>query len=277
MPDAAPEPDSDDEEVQLENAAAAEEEEKEELAVAVPEGFADLAEEAEQVLIPFSDMVHLLVKEGEQLRTLSGPPVMDKTLVGRTVAVRLVDVGWCSGMVVGQSSASTVKSYNYKVRWDAEDVEELWLRGERYVGSSTFSSANDWAELDACGPGSWTLTALSVAPRGVPASVARAGGTFQVTAAVLAAAAARAVQPQPIAVRPAAVRPAVAGTRKAVAKPSPPSRAAAAGAAAGPAGAPRMRRCWRPVCGRDFPEGQGDPNDSLACGNCEHFPSLPAV
>jgi len=47
------------------------------------------------------------------------------------------------------------------VRWDAEDVGAMWLREERYVGSSTYSAANNWAELDACTAGSWTLFALS--------------------------------------------------------------------------------------------------------------------
>jgi hypothetical protein len=60
-----------------------------------------------------------------------------------------------AGLIVALSSKSTVKSYNYRVRFEADDVaESLWLREERYVGSSTVTVENDWAELDGCSAGS---------------------------------------------------------------------------------------------------------------------------
>jgi len=227
----------------------------------------------------FEEMVRLTVKPGEQLRVLAGPPELTKALLDSLVAVRFDADGWCAGQVVAQSSGPRVKSYNYKVRFDADDVQELWLRAERYVGSSTFSAATKWAELDGCSPGSWTLFALSVAPRGMPAAEARGAGAFKVTPAVLAAAAARAVPPQPVALGRPAPRP--------VAVPQPDaSRVAAAPAplaalmkprVAAPAAGPARRTltCWRTGCGRSFIEGQGDQDDELACGLCAHFANLP--
>ena len=41
----------------------------------------------------FCEMVRLTVQPGEQLRVLAGPPQLNKELVGRQVAVRIVDVG----------------------------------------------------------------------------------------------------------------------------------------------------------------------------------------
>ena len=67
----------------------------------------------------FCEMVRLTVQPGEQLRVLAVPPQLNKELVGRQVAVRIVDVGWCAGLVVSQSSGPRVQSYNYKVRFDA--------------------------------------------------------------------------------------------------------------------------------------------------------------
>jgi transposase-like protein len=278
---AAPDLDSDDEDVQLQRAAAEEEEEDFD---APPDGFAEGADDKEEELMLFEEMVRLTVKPGEQLRVLAGPPELTKALLGSLVAVRIVDVGWCAGQVVAQSSGPLVKSYNYKVRFDADDVQELWLRAERYVGSSTFSAATKWAELDGCSPGSWTLFALSVAPRGMPAAEARGAGAFKVTPAVLAAAAARAVPPQPVALGRPAAPPAA---RRAVPQPAvarvaaPPAPMAAlleprtAAPAAGTAR--RMLTCWRAGCGRTFTEGQGDENDKLACGLCAHFANLPSV
>jgi Transposase len=277
VPEAAPPPpDSDDEEVQLQRAAAIEEEE---LVIAPPDGFADAADDEEQVLMLFCEMVRLTVQPGEQLRVLAGPPQLNKELVGRQVAVRIIDVGWCAGLVVSQSSGPRVQSYNYKVRFDADDVQELWLREARYVGSSTFSAANNWAELDACGAGSWTLIALSVAPRGVPVAEARGGGgAFRVTPDVRTAA--RAVPPQPVALGRPAAPPAArrAVPQPAVAPPAPMAALLEPRTAAPAAGtARRMLTCWRAGCGRTFTEGQGDENDKLACGLCEHFANVPSV
>ena len=185
---------------------------------------------------------------------------------------------WCAGLVVAQSSGDKVKSYNYKVRFDADDVaEKLWLREERYVGSSTVTAENDWAALEGCAAGSWTLFAVSVAPRGVPAAVARGGGGVP---APFALGAARAGPPPPVALRPSSARQPIAPSRAAIAAPpSPlagllePVATSAPGAAAGP----RLLHCWRSGCGRMFAEGQGDVDDTRACGMCEHFAQLPPV
>jgi hypothetical protein len=253
------------------------------LVIAPPDGFADAADNEEQVLMLFCEMVRLTVQPGEQLRVLAVPPQLSKELVGRQVAVRIVDVGWCAGLVVSQSSGPRVQSYNYKVRFDADDVQELWLREARYVGSSTFSAANNWAELDACGAGSWTLIALSVAPRGVPVAEARGGGgAFRVTPDVRTAA--RALPPLAPCAGPPSRAP-CSPSRRAAARSSP--RCCSAGAYGGAAGARtaapaagtarRMLTCWRAGCGRTFTEGQGDENDKLACGLCEHFANVPSV
>ena len=204
LPEIAPEPSSDDDEVDVQLGDAHDASDDDEVEPA-PEGFAFDKDDPEEELMTFAEMVRLLVKPGEQLRVLPGPPPLDSTLVGRHVAVRVVDVGWCAGFVVGQSSGPTVKSYNFKVRFDADDEDKLWLRESNYVGSSNFSASNNWAELAGCPAGSWTLFALSVAPRGVPASVARAaGGSFQLTEAAKAEMMRRAasLKPVPVAPRP---------------------------------------------------------------------------
>ena len=209
LPEIAPEPDSDDDDdVDVQLGGAQDASDDDELAPA-PEGFAFDKDDPEEELMTFAEMVRLLLKPDEQLRVLPGPPPLDSTLVGRHVAVRVVDVGWCAGLVVGQSSGPNVKGYNFKVRFDADDEDKLWLRESNYVGSSTFSASNNWAELAECPAGAWTLFALSIAPRGTPASVARAGGGgsgFQLTDAAKAEAARRAarLQPVPVAPRPAA-------------------------------------------------------------------------
>jgi hypothetical protein len=137
----------------------------------------------------FDEMVKLASGPGEQFNVLSGPPALDRTLVGKTVAVRVVDVGWCAGTVVRASSSAAVKSFNYAVRFDADDVMELWLKPERYVGVATANAANSWGGLDQAIASSWTLYGLSVLPRA-------GAGRFELTEAARAAVAARAL-PRP--------------------------------------------------------------------------------
>ena len=116
-------------------------------------------------LMSFSDMVKLAVSPGEQLRMLSAMPPLDANLVGKCVAVRIVDVGWCAGQVCGRSSSKDVVSYNYKVRYDADDVQQHWLTEARYVGSGGASAANDWDGMDAHPSGSWAVFGKSVLPQ----------------------------------------------------------------------------------------------------------------
>ena len=126
-----------------------------------------------------------------------------------------------------------------------------------------------------------TLFALSVAPRGMPAAEARGAGAFKVTPAVLAAAAARAVPPQPVALGRPAPRPAAVPQPDAARVAAAPAPLAAlmkprvAAPVAGPAR--RTLTCWRTGCGRSFIEGQGDQDDERACGLCAHFANLPSV
>ena len=87
---AAPDLDSDDEKVQLQRAAAEEEEEDFD---APPDGFAEGADDKEEELMLFEEMVRLTVKPGEQLRVLAGPPELTKALWGSLVPLRIVDVG----------------------------------------------------------------------------------------------------------------------------------------------------------------------------------------
>jgi hypothetical protein len=125
-------------------------------------------------LLSFAEMVKMTVAPGDQLRMLSATPPLDATLVGKRVAVRNVDIGWCAGKVCHRTSRSTVTSYNYAVRYDADDVQEQWLTAERYVGSSIACAENDWNGLDAHPPGSWAVFATSVLPRASEAG--RVGG-----------------------------------------------------------------------------------------------------
>ena len=274
VPEAAPEPDSDDEAVQH----AAEESESE-LADEPPLDFETAADDPEETIVLFDEMVAQLLKPDEQLRLQPAPQQLDKALVGRFVAVRVTDVGWCAGQIVGQSSRASVKSYNYKVRFDAGDVSDVWLRDERYVGSSTLTAAN-WSELDACPAGSWTLFALSVAPRGVPASIARAGarGGFVVTPQAVAAAAARTVPPANlVGVAPAApTGPSRVGSMPAPLAalvgqapvpppfrvPPPPPQLLRPTASA----APFYRQCW--TCRRWFPPAEAHAEDPSSCYTC---------
>jgi len=78
-----------------------------------------------------------------------------------------------------------------------DDVAELWLRPERYVGVATATAANSWGGLDQAIASSWTLYGLSVLPR---AGASR----FEVTDAVRAAVAARELPRQPPPAPPAA-------------------------------------------------------------------------
>ena len=66
---------------------------------------------------------------------------------------------------VRRSSSSTVLSYNYAVRYDADDEQQHWLTEPRYVGNNVASAENDWSGMDAHPPGSWAVFTTSVLPR----------------------------------------------------------------------------------------------------------------
>jgi hypothetical protein len=131
----------------------------------IQEFSADDSEITPEELMGFAEMAKLAILSGEQLRMMSAMPPLDASLVGKRVAVRIVDIGWCAGKICGQSSSAAVKSYNYTVRYDADDVQQHWLTEARYVGNSNACAANDWAGMDAHPPGSWAVFATSVLPR----------------------------------------------------------------------------------------------------------------
>ena len=56
-------------------------------------------------------------------------------------------------------------SYNYAVRYDADDEQQHWLTEPRYVGSNIASAENNWSGMDAHPPGSWVVFTTSVLPR----------------------------------------------------------------------------------------------------------------
>jgi hypothetical protein len=150
-------------------------------------------DDAEAALMTFADMVKLTLRPGEQLRLISGPPPLDKSLIGKTAVVRIVDVGWCAGTVVRASSSANVKSYNFAVRFDADDIME-WAR---YVGITTACAENAWGGLDKALASSWSLYGVSVLPRAP-------GGRFALTDAAREAVAARALLLRPAPVLPPA-------------------------------------------------------------------------
>ena len=93
--------------------------------------------------LTFGEMVKLVISPCEQLRMMSATPLLDATLVGKRVAVRIVDIGWCAGKVCHRSSSAAVQSYNYAVRYDADDVQLHWLTEARYAGSSKANAASE--------------------------------------------------------------------------------------------------------------------------------------
>ena len=122
-------------------------------------------DEPELELLTFGEMVKLVISPCEQMRMMSATPLLDATLVGKRVAVRVVDIGWCAGKVCHRSSSAAVQSYNYAVRYDADDVQLHWLTEARYAGSSKANAANDWDGMDALPAGSWAVFATSELPR----------------------------------------------------------------------------------------------------------------
>jgi transposase-like protein len=131
-------------------------------------------------LMSFAEMVKLTLESGEQMRMLSTAPPLDANLVGMRVALRVVDIGWCAGTVCGRSSSAEVISYNYSVRYDADDVQQHWLKEARYVGNAVASAENDWHGMDAHPPGSWAVFYTGVLPR-----APQAGRTADLRAAPL--------------------------------------------------------------------------------------------
>lgn len=64
--------------------------------------------------ISFEQMVSAALRDGEQWRFMPTAPPLDASLLGKYVAVRVSNVGWCVGRVSGRSAHGT-KSYNFKV------------------------------------------------------------------------------------------------------------------------------------------------------------------
>ena len=121
-------------------------------------------------LITFEQMVSDALRDGEQWRFIPAAPLLDASLVGKYVAVRVSDVGWCAGKVSGRSAHGT-KSYNFKVTYDAEDVAQHLFSAAEYVSNvvSTAADAPDkWAPLAACKPGAWVALMKGVLPRMQP-------------------------------------------------------------------------------------------------------------
>jgi hypothetical protein len=79
-------------------------------------------------------MVESIVSAGKQLQLLSAPPQLDSALVGKQLALRIEDIGWCAGNVLSQSTGDAY-ARKYRVRFDAEDTRTMELRLENCVGS----------------------------------------------------------------------------------------------------------------------------------------------
>ena len=122
-------------------------------------------------LVSFASMAEAVLSPGEQLRMLPDMPILNASLVGKRVAVRFVDLGWMAGTVCGTSSSSAVKSFNFIVRYDANDVHKHLFLEARYSGSTAASTANAWSGMDELPPGSWAVFATSVLPRAPQAGV----------------------------------------------------------------------------------------------------------
>ena len=116
-------------------------------AIDVPEGVAGLeggaaAADAAPQLITFADMVKSVTREPSQLHLISGLPLLDKSLVGKRMAVVIPDVGWCAAKVEAQSAS--VK-YNFRLRFDAEDSRGIMLSVDTFVGGE--APDTDWSTL----------------------------------------------------------------------------------------------------------------------------------
>ena len=135
-------------------------------------------------LITFAEMVKSVTREPSQLRLISGLPELDKTLLGKRVAVVIPDVGWCAGKVETQSSSA---KYNYRLLFDAQDTRGVMLSADTFVGGE--APGTDWTtlSLDASPPGSWCVFGISILPaRGMRPAPERAALPPQVVAAALA-------------------------------------------------------------------------------------------
>ena len=125
-------------------------------AIDVPEGAAGLegggtAVDAAPQLITFAEMVKSVTREPSQLHLISGLPLLDKSLVGKRVAVVIPDVGWCAAKVEAQSASAR---YNFRLRFDAEDSRGIMLSADAFVRGE--APGTDWStlSLDASPPGS---------------------------------------------------------------------------------------------------------------------------
>ena len=84
-----------------------------------------------------------------------------------------------AGLLSADDIAEVI-SYNYSVRYDADDVQQHWLKEARYVGNAVASAENDWHGMDAHPPGSWAVFFTGVLPR-----APQAGRTADLRAAPL--------------------------------------------------------------------------------------------
>ncbi len=114
---------------------------------------------------------------------LSTAPPLDANLVGMRVALRVVDIGWCAGTVCALRPLFKRRGdllQLFRPVYDADDVQQHWLKEARYVGNAVASAENDWHGMDAHPPGSWAVFYTGVLPR-----APQAGRTADLRAAPL--------------------------------------------------------------------------------------------
>jgi hypothetical protein len=124
----------------------------------------DPHDDEDAVLITFAELAKEPAARGLRVVCAPGVPVLDATLIGATVAVRIVHVGWQVGTVTDQSSGSRVLRYNYKVTYEEDDAAEHLLSAETYVCDAV--ATDDWSMLESCMPGAWLVLTTQVVPRG---------------------------------------------------------------------------------------------------------------
>jgi transposase-like protein len=133
----------------------------------------DVHDDEDAVLITFAELAKEPAARGLRVICTPDVPALDATLIGATVAVRIVHVGWQVGIVTGQSSGARVLSYNYKVTYEDDDAAEHLLTAETYVCNAV--DTNDWSMLEGCMPGAWLVLTTTVVPRGASWQERRAG------------------------------------------------------------------------------------------------------
>ncbi len=121
-------------------------------------------------LTTFQEMVSSALRDGEQWRFNPAAPLLDGELVGKYVAVRISDVGWCAGKV-SRCAAPGTKSYNFKIIYDADDVAEHMLNAAAYVCNVAGTAAkvpDKLAAMDSFKPGAWVAFTKGLLPRAPP-------------------------------------------------------------------------------------------------------------